>query len=307
MNNIVGRLGLVASRPLLDNLVFQEVPRLSAVFCRTMYNFNRHRDPKYRKERMRKVWKVDLPDFDKMRQEDDRLSPDQIRSMLKEKGIVPPQPWNERELFNASTNGVIDPYVPPQGDWKSSSLKEKLKKPLTGGLDLVKTRRELSTIRLFEGEEFDLKVFATEATDIYIKAHRALADKDEKKMFDHVTEYCFPLMTAGLKFNTVKWEYLGDVEPPTVVQVRANDLVAKGNKFSQITVRLHTKQMLAVFDRHGRLVHGSPTDVKEVLEYVVFEKYLANEYGAWRIHTKIRPNDQGLTPQVSKTYVLNRA
>jgi large subunit ribosomal protein L45 len=49
-------------------------------------------------------------------------------------------------------------------------------------------------------------------------------------------------------------------------------------------------QMLAVYDRFGRLMHGSEIIGKDVLEYVVFEKHLANEYGRWRIHGKIIPD-----------------
>lgn len=36
-------------------------------------------------------------------------------------------------------------------------------------------------------------------------------------------------------------------------------------------------------------MHGSEILKKDVLEYVVFEKHLANEYGIWRIHSKIVP------------------
>src|SRR5579863_4985817 len=48
-------------------------------------------------------------------------------------------------------------------------------------------------------------------------------------------------------------------------------------------------QILAVYDRFGRLSHGSEVIAKDVLEYVVFEKHLANEYGVWRVHAKIVP------------------
>lgn len=37
-------------------------------------------------------------------------------------------------------------------------------------------------------------------------------------------------------------------------------------------------------------MHGSEIIAKDVLEYVVFEKHLANEYGIWRIHGKIIPD-----------------
>merc|ERR1711892_745712 len=56
------------------------------------------------------------------------------------------------------------------------------------------------------------------------------------------------------------------------------------------TVRFNTQQTLAVHDRFGRLIHGSETVAKDVLEYVVFEKHLANVYGTWRLHSKIIPD-----------------
>lgn len=37
-------------------------------------------------------------------------------------------------------------------------------------------------------------------------------------------------------------------------------------------------------------MHGSEIVAKDVLEYVVFEKFIANEYGKWRIHGKIIPD-----------------
>lgn len=37
-------------------------------------------------------------------------------------------------------------------------------------------------------------------------------------------------------------------------------------------------------------MHGSEILAKDVLEYVVFEKHLANEYGQWRLHDKIIPD-----------------
>ena len=74
---------------------------------------------------------------------------------------------------------------------------------------------------------------------------------------------------------------------------------------SQVTVRFHTQQVLAVYDRFehffivlfscysvrfGRLIHGSEVVAKDVLEYVVFEKHLSNIYGIWRLHSKIVPD-----------------
>lgn len=63
-------------------------------------------------------------------------------------------------------------------------------------------------------------------------------------------------------------------------------------------------QTLAVYDRFGRLMHGSETVAKDVLEYVVFEKHLANVYGSWRLHGKIIPDWQGRRPASRLTYVM---
>lgn len=281
---------------------------LTIVPHRTKYYHNRHRDPKYRLERTRKMWKIELPDFDKIRKESKiELTPEEMRSKMKEKGIAQPNPWSEKEIYVPCTMGTIDPYK-PSDDGKSSSLLDKIKLPLYSGKEKVKKMREVSTIRNYEGDDFDLKSFAASTTGIYIKAHEALMAKDEGKVFDYVTEHCFPRMSAGLNRHTIVWKYLDDIEPPQVMQVRSGDILTKGNKYTQITVRMHSKQILAVYDRHGRLVHGSPTDIKEVLEYIVFEKNLANEYGQWRIHDRIRPNEgeNNFSEQVTKTFVVNK-
>merc|ERR1712114_152026 len=68
------------------------------------------------------------------------------------------------------------------------------------------------------------------------------------------------------------------------------EVIEKKNLFGQLTVRFHTQQTLAVYDRFGRLIHGSETVAKDVLEYAVFEKHLANIYGTWRLHAKIIPD-----------------
>lgn len=49
-------------------------------------------------------------------------------------------------------------------------------------------------------------------------------------------------------------------------------------------------QVLAIYDRFGRLAYGSEKLAKDCLEYVVFEKHIADEYGCWRVHGKILPD-----------------
>ena len=48
-------------------------------------------------------------------------------------------------------------------------------------------------------------------------------------------------------------------------------------------------QILAIYDRFGRLIHGHPHVAKDVIEFVVFEKHIVNIYGKWRLHTKLIP------------------
>lgn len=61
-------------------------------------------------------------------------------------------------------------------------------------------------------------------------------------------------------------------------------------------------QTLAVYDRFGRLLHGSEVVARDVLEYVVFEKHMANTYGLWRIHDKIIPDWMPPRQPTHRTY-----
>ena len=59
-----------------------------------------------------------------------------------------------------------------------------------------------------------------------------------------------------------------------------------------------------MYDRFGRLIHGSETVTKDVLEYVIFEKHLANIYGSWCLHGKIMPIWIKDKPSGNLTHVL---
>ena len=75
-----------------------------------------------------------------------------------------------------------------------------------------------------------------------------------------------------------------------ISQISKRTILRHFKSIFQITVRFHTRQQLAVYDRFGRLLHGSEILAKDVLEYIVFEKHLSNMYGTWRIHDKIIPD-----------------
>ena len=57
-----------------------------------------------------------------------------------------------------------------------------------------------------------------------------------------------------------------------------------------------------MYDRFGRLLHGSEVVARDVLEYVVFEKHVANTYGLWRVHDKIIPDWMPPRQPVRRTY-----
>ena len=48
-------------------------------------------------------------------------------------------------------------------------------------------------------------------------------------------------------------------------------------------------KVFAIKDKHGRHVKGSDKQVKEVVDYVVFERHLTNKYGKWRVCGKLFP------------------
>jgi len=72
---------------------------------------------------------------------------------------------------------------------------------------------------------------------------------------------------------------------------------------NQIKLSVLSSQILAVYDRFGRLMYGDPDQPRDVLEYVVLEKHIANEYGQWRIHGKIIPDWMPPRGALHKTYV----
>ncbi|XP_067824863.1 39S ribosomal protein L45, mitochondrial [Heptranchias perlo] len=204
-------------------------------------------------------------------------------------GMVIRQQYMERSINISSTAGIFDPYIPPEGDARMSSLTkaglkqraEQIKQQATSQLAVRKVKEY--------DREFNTKDFASKAQDIYIEAHSCLANFDKVALHRLVTERCYPDMVRGNRYKTIRWKFLHSLEAPRVVHVRCPDMVHKGNLYGQVTVRFHTQQTLAIYDRFGRLMYGNEDLPKDVLEYVVIERHLVNPYGLWRMHGKIVP------------------
>ncbi|KAG8225830.1 hypothetical protein J437_LFUL005637 [Ladona fulva] len=93
--------------------------------------------------------------------------------------------------------------------------------------------------------------------------------------------------------------------------IEAAEIYKKAHEYLVNNDRLNLREyvteraypLLAIYDRFGRLMYGSETIPKDVLEYVVFEKHLSNQYGKWRIHDKIIPDWMPPKPPAPITYV----
>lgn len=265
------------------------------------YRRTKHVDPAFKWHRRHKVVKMDLPNLKENMAD---LSDEEVKSRLKERGLLPPRPWVERPYYISSTGGIFEAYVPPEGDGKRSSLsKDGVKQKYELIEKKSKSMLAVRKIRQYE-EEFDHDTFAAEAQDIYVQVHNLMGEKRVDDLRNVITERAYPEIVHNVDNKTINWRFIKSLEPPRVVHARCTDVISKDNIFGQVTVRFHTQQMLAIYDRFGRLMYGSETVAKDVLEYVVFEKHLSNEYGQWRIHDKIIPDWSPAKEPAIKTYRL---
>ncbi|KAJ8967914.1 hypothetical protein NQ317_018835 [Molorchus minor] len=212
----------------------------------------KHWNPKWKKLRRLKVMKVELPKFNEKPED---MTEEQIRSELKKQGLLPPRPWIERQYTINSTGEFFESYVPPEGDGKISPISKQ------GAMQSIrflekksKTMMAIRKVRQFE-EDFDTPAFCKEATKIYIKMHEMMAANEKDEIISVITERAYPEVMHNIQNKTIRWKYIKDIELP---------LGCAGPMF-------HTQQTLAIYDRFGRLMHGSEIVAKDVLEYVVLK------------------------------------
>lgn len=91
--------------------------------ARNIKPYNVGLEGQYRVARDKKVLKVELPDFDDIRGKT-KLSAEEYISRIKEKGVAPPRKYKEKPISITCVQGVLDPYVPPEGDGKFSTLSQ---------------------------------------------------------------------------------------------------------------------------------------------------------------------------------------
>ncbi|BHF59672.1 39S ribosomal protein L45, mitochondrial [Sparganum proliferum] len=201
---------------------------------------------------------------------------------------------------------IFDEYVPPEGDGKTSLLSTE---GLTEKKDLLsKKAKSMRAMRRISKHQptFSTAAFPNEADAIYKEANLLLPRyfDNESRLLELLTEKAFVEMTDGLRLRTLHWQFKGSLEPPRVVSMRTEEAIGKDNIFAQVTVRFLTQQVLAIYDRFGRLLFGHPTSPVDVLEYIVFENHITDAFGQWRIHGKIVPPWARVMATPNKTHRL---
>ncbi|KAI5706128.1 hypothetical protein M8J75_005101 [Diaphorina citri] len=248
-------------------------------------NIQKHWNPKWKWFRAKKFAPVELPDYHKKEKSLSEMTPEEVRTYFKENGVQPTRVWKERYFYISSSSDTFEQYVPPEGDGKISAINSAGAKQK---LELLKKKttswRNVKKIRSYE-PDFELYPdFIDLAQDIYVKSYESLVRGDIDEISQYVTERALPEALSNIKNKTIHWKYIKSIEPPRVAHVRC-------------------AEVLAIYDRFGRLMHGSEILAKDVLEYVVFEKHICNQYGTWRIHEKIIPDWMPAPTPVAKTFV----
>ncbi|CDQ70893.1 unnamed protein product [Oncorhynchus mykiss] len=89
-------------------------------------------------------------------------------------GVVLRQEYMERAINIACTAGVFDPYIPPEGDARLSSLsKEGLKQRTEQIKQGAASQLAIRKIKEHDAE-FTTKAFPVKAQEIFVDAHNAL-------------------------------------------------------------------------------------------------------------------------------------
>ncbi|KAK0417128.1 hypothetical protein QR680_012843 [Steinernema hermaphroditum] len=282
-------------------------------------NRNTHLNERmFRAMRGQKTLIIDLPD-DEVTRKREKMSPSEMRIELLRQGINPykqvsPRRWNENQITLNSFYAVVDPYVSPEDPLPFIDISNPVETVKMKGSETWERvlhrwhnyKNGVSRIRKKEGfEKFDPKTWGPTADDIYVNAHQALMARDKARLHGLITENAFSKMWPDVENGSIIWEMVGYNEPSKVISVRCADSPYKsGNDIAQLMVRMNTKQRLAVFDRFGKLLLGSEAEVRDCVEYVVFENHVSNLDGRWRLHDKVYPRSVREKPPALQTRML---
>ncbi|ORX53675.1 Tim44-domain-containing protein, partial [Hesseltinella vesiculosa] len=205
---------------------------------------------------------------------------------------------NQGKQILLRDHGVFANYIPPE---TSPAISDFQRWRLTKWRNLKNSVQNMLSVGLIkyksQYEKWNSGKFLTEAEEAYKDMNDAFARGDRSLL----EEVCLDAMYTNMK-NQMKtrkdmrwaWGYHGEVETPRIVCVRClgtGGISKQGFSVGQVTVRMHTKQTMAVYDKKNRLVGGDPNTIHNVLEYVVFQKTISDPEDIWRVYGKITAAD----------------
>ncbi|KAI6201352.1 Tim44 domain-containing protein [Aphelenchoides besseyi] len=310
LRSFVGPSNFIAERCVHHHMERGDLERFIGIHrsSKTRANRNTHINEKaFRAARGRKFVPIELPDYEVEKKiKAGELTPTEIRSALLRQGINPgkdfsDRKWEEQQMSFQSFYGVVEPNVLPENYFWSEPRENQ--EDGKGVMDNVKTRVKDRALNMYKsyftgsrrinkkkGMNFKSSTFPELANSIYEQAFTALAERNKDELINRITEYAYAKLWPDVEKGSMVWKLCEFVEPSKVVAVRCGDYPQdSGNDIAQVTVRMHTEQIFALYDRFGKLLLGSPTEPKRSVEYVVFENHVASSDGKWRLHDKIYP------------------
>ncbi|KAI9258993.1 hypothetical protein BDA99DRAFT_606192 [Phascolomyces articulosus] len=209
-----------------------------------------------------------------------------------QRGYASREPQGKQILIR--DHGVFANYVPPE---TAPAISDFARWRLTKWRNLKNNVQNLLSVGLIkyksQYEKWDSRKFLEVAEETYKDMNDAFARGDRQML----EEVCLDAMYSTLK-NQIKgrgharweWRYHGEVEQPKIVCVRCvgtTGLSKHGFSVAQATLRMYTKQSMAVYDKKNRLIGGDPNKIHNVLEYVVFQKTISDPEDIWRVYGKV--------------------
>ncbi|RKP10614.1 Tim44-like domain-containing protein [Thamnocephalis sphaerospora] len=185
--------------------------------------------------------------------------------------------------------GMIDDFVPlPRSKRPSLLSKVGFRSAVKHWKNLAATTFAIGTIR-FQVKGWRPKPFAQEAQRVYEEMNDAFARGDREALREVCTEGMFSRVKNEIKnrVGTFRWACHGNVEPPRIVSARFGRL-GENMMLAQVTVRMHTKQSMAVYNKKNQLIAGNPDQPQNILEYVVMQRVIGpGESEQWQIYGKV--------------------
>eukprot|EP00042_Codosiga_hollandica_P026295 m.123220 g.123220 ORF g.123220 m.123220 type:complete len:310 (-) comp52149_c0_seq3:19-948(-) len=174
---------------------------------------------------------------------------------------------SEVRLMRDSPGVIADDFVPIPPEHRSSIVSVKgLGERWNAMKKIARATFSIGSIKRLD-KEFKPIEFAEFAQTQFISAQEALARDDKTTLREIVTDTAFLALRKEFRQHT--WKLESVVERPRIVHATMISLGDKKNLMAQVTVRLHLRQILALRDVAGRVIKGSETQPKNVVDFLV--------------------------------------